>query len=105
MKKMSLLLILFSRFVSAQNSQGPLSPSQAENTSCPYSYSSTVDYLPAENVFESDDQYATASHCDCCDANTRCFESRGFGFTVPSTATIDGIVVEIEKKATEGSMV
>lgn len=64
-----------------------------------------VDYLPAENSFSSDDEYTSASHCDCCDANTRCFETKGFGFNIPLTATIDGILVEVEKKASGGSMV
>lgn len=105
MKKLSIVFLLISSIVRAQNFQGPLSPGLANNSSCPFSYSSIVDYLPVENVFTSDDLYATASHCDCCDANTRCFEIKGYGFTIPSTATIDGIVVEIEKKATAGSMV
>lgn len=105
MKKIYLITLLFPFIINAQNFQGPLSPSLTGNTSCPFSYSSIVDYLPAENAIESDDVYATASHCDCCDANTRCFETAGYGFTIPLTATIDGIVVEVEKKASGGSMV
>ncbi|HUM47290.1 MAG TPA: T9SS type A sorting domain-containing protein [Chitinophagales bacterium] len=105
MKKLFFAHMLITGSIQAQNSQGPLVPSFAENTSCPYSYSSTIDYLPAENAFESDNSYATASHCDCCDANTRCFETKGYGFTIPSTSTIEGILVEVEKKASGGSMV
>jgi hypothetical protein len=105
MKKICFAILLIPFTVIAQNFQGPLSPSMAANTSCPFSYSSMVDYLPAENAFASDDAYASASHCDCCDANTRCFETRGFGFNIPLTATIDGILVEVEKKASGGSMV
>lgn len=105
MKKCCFIILLIPFTVTAQNFQGPLSPSMAANTSCPFSYSSMVDYLPAENAFASDDAYASASHCDCCDANTRCFETKGFGFNIPLTATIDGILVEVEKKASGGSMV
>lgn len=105
MKKICFAILLIPFTVTAQNFQGPLSPSMADNTSCPFSYSSMVDYLPAENAFASDDSYASASHCDCCDANTRCFETKGFGFNIPLTATIDGILVEVEKKASGGSMV
>lgn len=88
-----------------QTSQGPRNPELAENTSCPFSYSSMIDYLPAENVLLSDDVYATASHCDCCDANTRCLQTSGYGFTIPSSATIEGIVAEVEKKASPGSII
>jgi hypothetical protein len=89
----------------AQTSEGPLNPSAGANTSCPFAYSSAVDYMPAANVTASDDQYATASHCDCCDQNTRCLESTSFGFSIPLTATINGIVVEVEKHASANSMV
>lgn len=105
MKQLLFVLIVLPCCISAQNSQGPMLPSQAANTSCPFSYSSMVDYLPAENAFASDNNYATASHCDCCDANTRCFETKGYGFTIPATASIEGILVEVEKKASGGSMV
>lgn len=105
MKKKFIAILLIPFSINAQNFQGPFAPSLATNTSCPFSYSSTVDYLPAENAGASDNVYAAASHCDCCDANTRCFETSGFGFNIPLTATIDGIVVEVEKKATGGSMV
>ncbi len=105
--KQALLLAatFFTATLSAQTSEGPLSPGAAANTSCPFAYSSTVDYLPAANASASDDVYATASHCDCCDQNTRCLESTSFGFSIPLTATINGIVVEVEKHATANSMV
>ena len=105
MKNIFHLLILVPVLLSAQNLQGPFNPTLAQNTSCPFSYSSTIDYLPAENVFASDDEYATASHCDCCDANTRCLQVSGYGFAIPLTATIDGIVAEVEKKASPGSII
>ena len=105
MKKICYALFLVCTSVSAQNFQGPLNPSVAENTSCPFSYSSLLDYSPPENVFVSDDIYASASHCDCCDANTRCLEAKNFGFTIPLTASIDGIFVEVEKRASDGSII
>ncbi len=83
--------------------QGPMDPTNAMNTSCPFSFSSPTDYLPANNVFTSNNVYATASHCDCCDMNTRCLETKGYGFTIPFTATIDGILVEVEKKGSANS--
>jgi hypothetical protein len=100
-----LLLVFAGHHMSAFSQQGPYNPAIAENNSCPFSYSSQLDYVPAENVFESDDQYATVSHCDCCDANTKCLEAKNFGFNVPIDAVVNGIMVEIEKHATPGSMV
>jgi hypothetical protein len=105
MKKILAGFIFLSTCLSAQDFQGPFSPKSAGNTSCPFSYSSIQDYLPVENALSSDDLYASASHCDCCDANTRCFETKNYGFNIPLTATINGIVAEVEKKATGGSMV
>jgi hypothetical protein len=100
-----LLLVIAIHPLAALSQQGPYNPTVAENTSCPFSYSSQLDYVPAENVFESDDQYATVSHCDCCDANTKCLEVKNFGFNVPIDAVVNGIMVEIEKHATPGSIV
>src|SRR6185295_6047583 len=105
MKYILCLLMLAPALLNAQNFEGPHDPSVAENTSCPFSYSSVLDYLPAENAFASDDQYATVSHCDCCDANTKCFQTSGYGFNIPLSATINGIVVEVERKASSGSMI
>src|SRR5262245_44447770 len=103
--KFTMCMLLIPLALQAQNSAGPLSPTVAENTSCPFAYSSPTNYLPESNVFSSDNNYSTATHCDCCDMNTRCFETKGFGFNIPSSATIVGIVAEVEKKATSGSMV
>lgn len=100
-----LLLVVAAHPLGALSQQGPYNPAVAENTSCPFSYSSQLDYVPAENVFASDDQYASVSHCDCCDANTKCLEAKNFGFNVPIDAVVNGIMVEIEKHATPGSMV
>ncbi|MGB3075293.1 MAG: T9SS type A sorting domain-containing protein [Chitinophagales bacterium] len=105
MRNIFFAFILFPVFCLGQQHQGPLTPGSAGNTSCPFSYSSMVDYLPAESIFISDDDYAKASHCDCCDANTRCLETSGYGFAIPATATINGILVEVEKKASGGAMI
>src|SRR5687768_2078113 len=106
MKKRFTLFSLPLLFVAAgAQTQGPSNPVAANNTSCPFSYSSTVDYLPALNINGSDNVYATASHCDCCDQNTRCLEATNYMFNIPATATIDGILVEIEKRASFNSMV
>lgn len=72
---------------------------------CSFAYSSTVGYSPANNIFTSDNQYATASHCDCCDQNTQCLFATGFGFSIPLSATINGIVVEIEKRASPNATI
>ncbi len=106
MKKttLSIALSLLS-FVALSQSQGPNIPNTVNNTSCPFSYSSTLDYSPTNYVQVSDDFYAIAVHCDCCDANTRCLESTDFGFAIPANATIKGIVVGVEKNASGGSTI
>jgi len=90
---------------SLAQTQGPNNPTSATNTSCPFYYSSTVDIAPANNIFASDNSYAQAMHCDCCDQNTRCLEATGFGFAIPVTATIDGILVSVEKRANTNSTI
>jgi hypothetical protein len=105
MKNLFLLLSFTPFAVFAQFTQGPNNPTASQNTLCPFAYSSPVGYSSGSNAFASDNSYATASHCDCCDMNTQCFETTGYGFTIPGTATIDGILVEVEKKATVNSMV
>jgi hypothetical protein len=104
MKRLICLIHLLPFYAAAQV-QGPLDPSASQNTMCPFSYSSPTGYSNGNNAFASDNAYATASHCDCCDMNTQCFETTGFGFSIPGTAIIDGIMVEVEKKASPNSMV
>lgn len=105
MKKIFGIWMLVPLMATAQQFQGPANAAAAISTSCPFAYSSTTDYLPEEAVFASDNQYATASHCDCCDANTRCLEASGFNFDIPPAATINGILVEVEKKASAGAII
>lgn len=73
--------------------------------SCSFSYSSGLAYSPATNVASSNNVYASATHCSCCDANTNCLQLTNFGFTIPSTAVITGIKVDIERRAPVGSQV
>lgn len=87
----------------AQFQAGPLSPSASSNGNCSFAYGSSLNLAPGANVYASDNQYATASHCACCDANTSCLQVSGFGFSIPLTATITGITVEIEKRGSPGS--
>lgn len=99
---------LFSIFIlAAVSSQAQTSatnsPASATNTMCAFAYSSTVGYTPAANVTASDNVYATAVHCNCCDQNTQCLTVTDFGFSIPSGAIIDGIVLEVEKKRSAGT--
>lgn len=108
MKKIYVLLLisLSSYKVIAQTTlglgQGPFSGTSATNAACSFSFISSVGYTPANNVLGSDNQYATASHCDCCDQNTQCLIVSGFGFNIPTNTTIKGIALKIEKKRSVG---
>jgi len=82
--------------------QGPFSGSNATNTNCSFAFGSTVGYSPANNVLQSDNVYATVSHCGNCDQNTQCLVVTGFGFNIPLTANITGIAVQVEKKRDAG---
>lgn len=81
------------------------SPGTATNGNCSFAYGSSLNLAPGGNVTASDNQYATASHCACCDANTSCLNASNFGFSIPPSATIDGITVEIEKRASSGASI
>lgn len=102
MKKLLLIISVYTTTISQAQTSATNSPVSATNTMCAFAYSSTVGYTPAGNVTVSDNVYATAVHCDCCDQNTQCLTVSDFGFTIPSGAVIDGIVLEVEKKRTAG---
>lgn len=70
-------------------SQGPNSPSSASNVA-----NTAFAWSNVTNVFSSDNSYAT----NTCSGNTDYILATGFGFSIPSGATIDGIVVEVEDK-------
>ncbi|HLC83772.1 MAG TPA: hypothetical protein VJI69_08070, partial [Bacteroidia bacterium] len=102
MKKLLLLISVFATTISQAQTSVTNSPITATNTMCAFAYSSTVGYLPATNVTASDNVYATATHCDCCDQNTQCLTVSDFGFAIPVGAVIDGIVLEVEKRRNAG---
>lgn len=102
MKKLLLLISVFATTISQAQTSVTNSPVSVTNTMCAFSYSSAVGYTPAVNVTASDNVYATAVHCNCCDQNTQCLTVSDFGFAIPAGATINGIVLEVEKKRTAG---
>ncbi|CAN5441226.1 hypothetical protein BH10BAC1_BH10BAC1_03160 [soil metagenome] len=102
MKKILFLNFIAITSVSLAQTSSTNSPASAINTMCAFSYSSTVGYTPAANVMASDNVYATAVHCDCCDQNTQCLTVSDFGFSIPLGAVINGIVLEVEKKRSAG---
>lgn len=74
-------------------SAGPNSPSAADGT-----VGTGTSWSNATNAYASDDARATATLSS--GASTRFLSLTGFGFSIPSTATIDGIVLEIERSKT-----
>lgn len=78
--------------------QGPLNAASIVNTSCSFAFGGTNFTSPA-NATLSDNLYASATHCECCDMNTKCLTATNFGFSIPATATITGITVEIERRS------
>jgi hypothetical protein len=102
MKKLLLTISVFATTIAQAQTSVTNSPLSATNTMCAFAYSSSVGYTPAGNVTASDNVYATAVHCDCCDQNTQCLTVSDFGFTIPAGAVIDGIVLEVEKRRNAG---
>jgi hypothetical protein len=103
MKHVLLSSFIVMTFAAEAQTSSTNSPAAAANTMCAFSYSSTVGYTPAANVMASDNVYATAVHCNCCDQNTQCLQVTDFGFSIPAGAVIDGIVLEVEKKRSAAS--
>lgn len=102
MKKLLLFIPIFTTTISFAQTSATNSPASATNTMCAFAYSSAVGYSPAGNVTASDNVYATATHCDCCDQNTQCLTVSDFGFSIPAGAVIEGIVLEVEKRRNAG---
>lgn len=71
------------------SSQGPLSPGTATNV---------ASFSNPNNIKVSDNVYATGS--DFCNLT-----ATNFGFSIPSGATIDGILFEVEAKDPDGSFI
>lgn len=72
-------------------SEGPLSPTAFASEEA--GGSGTNAWSNASNAGASDGSYATAT------ASTHYLKTTGYGFAIPSDATIDGIVVEVEGSA------
>lgn len=98
-----ILMCLLSCSLSAQTNTGPKTSSVVTSASCSFSYSSLLNYAPVTNVQSSDNIYASAIHCGCCDANTNCLRLTNFGFNIPAGASITGIIVDIEKRSDFGA--
>ena len=79
------------------STQGPLSAGTGANDSA----FGTVAWSSPGNVTASDDSRATA--VTTAGQTTQYLKATNFGFSIPSGATINGIVVEFEVSATVGS--
>lgn len=73
-------------------SQGPLSPSTAANNT-----SGDIGFNNVTNVFASDNVYASVTLSGVSNI-THDLKATNFGFSIPSGATINGILVEMERK-------
>lgn len=78
---------------------GPNSPSTITNDAAV----GTLAWSNPSNAASSNDTYAESVALGSAIVTTNYLKSVNFGFSVPSGATIDGIVVEIERKASAGS--
>ena len=75
------------------SSQGPNSPTTTDATTG----AGSVTWPNSGNVIASDRSYATAAFSGF--SATKALHAAGYGFSIPAGATIDGIVLEIERKA------
>ncbi len=104
--KIICILFIFSSYnFYSQTIAGPNNPASAVNMNCTFAYGAPANYTPPNNVFTSNNLYASATHCPCCDTNTGCLYASNFGFSIPAGAVITGIRVDIEKQAPLGSNV
>jgi hypothetical protein len=102
--KIILTLLLFISFnCSFAQSQGPLSPTMAVNgPTGPASLVNVAGFYAADN----NPAYVDLAAYPTCSGVFQCYYSQyvtisGFGFSIPSTATITGIRVEISKKVSQ----
>ena len=75
----------------------------ANNTSGARNPSAATGWTTSTNVYTSNNAYATASIG--ASAQSANLDSTGFGFTIPTGATIIGIEVDIERKASATSAI
>jgi hypothetical protein len=91
---MSLAVCVFVCSLSEAQSQGPLSGTVFSNISIPGSNQS---WTNIGNAGSSDDAYASFSDLAASGDYTDYLQATGFGFSLPSSAVIKGIAVEIER--------
>ncbi|MBI4614481.1 MAG: tail fiber domain-containing protein [Planctomycetes bacterium] len=75
--------------------QGPASPGTLANDAS----IGTIPWTGPGNAASSDNTYATAAGA----GTTQYLKATNFGFSVPGTATIDGILLEVEKRTSSAS--
>ena len=82
------------------DTSGPRSPSSANSTnvSCPLF---NVNWSSANSIFSSDNSRASVSLTD--GQESYCLEATNFGFSIPSNAIVDGIMVEVELSSSASS--
>lgn len=95
-----LLTLFFLFFTTAGHTQSSLGPRNAsvfsnDNAIGSYAFSTPADAGVHDNQFAS-----AAAILSILTGNTNYLKTTGFGFSLPATASITGIVVEVEKKAT-----
>ena len=91
------LILLLGAYVAMASSVGPNSP----GTMADDSTVGTVAWSNPDNAKVSDAVYATASNGGT-GGTTHYLKATNFGFSIPSGATIDGILVEIQRAKTSG---
>lgn len=82
----------------APTSSGPRNPTASQNIA-----GATPNWSTGSVVFASDDSRATATFSDVDTGPGATLEATGFGFAIPTNASIQGIVVEVERSVAAGS--
>lgn len=80
-------------------SEGPNNPDTAANVDRPVA---TSPWVSASNATASDNSYVTTSVGTTGAAASDYLQATDFDFAIPSGATIDGIIVEVEGKSSDG---
>ena len=93
----TILFVFLSSFLKAQ-SQGPLSPA----TSGTNNSIGTIDWSNTSNVFVSDGNRALSNNLTSGDVSYY-LTATNFSFSIPAGASIDGIIVEIQRSDASGS--
>lgn len=101
-----LFLIVFISFFSVSSnvfadSEGGNYPSSASNDAT----SGTVDWNSVNNVLTDNDSNTNVSGFNCGSCVSQYLKVNNFGFSIPSDATIDGILLEVRKLKNNGPAV